>query len=87
MSLAPRTVIDSRRRTLAHELVLRARWFGAGQLDGGVGLTFVESFVFEQCVGEAVERVAVLGQQTRDGSVGVVDDASDLLVDERQRPR
>lgn len=48
---------------------------------------FVEGFVFEQCVGEAVERVAVLGQQARDGSVGVVGDASDLGVDELQRLR
>ena len=48
---------------------------------GRVGPLLVQGLVVEQCLGEGVELVAVVGEQVADGLVAVVDDAPDLGVD------
>ena len=49
---------------------------------GGVGLGRVQSLSLEQRLGEAVELVAVFGQQLRDCPVRLLDNPLHLFVDE-----
>jgi hypothetical protein len=50
--------------------------------DRGVGLGRIERLRRNQSLGQALELVAVAGEQGGDGGMGFSDDALDLLVDE-----